>query len=29
MTQADKTTVLAALPVRPGEDPFAVTMGGF
>ena len=29
MTQADKTTMLAALPVRPGEDPFAVTMGGF
>jgi esterase FrsA len=29
MAAVDKAAMLAALPVRPGEDPFAVTIGGF
>ena len=28
-TPADKAAILASLPVRPDEDPFAVTIGGF
>src|SRR3712207_62509 len=26
---SDKAAILASLPVRPDEDPFAVTIGGF
>ena len=29
MAAQDKAAILAALPVRPGEDPFSVTIGGF
>lgn len=29
MAAQDKAAILATLPVRPGEDPFAVTIGGF
>src|SRR5215212_6658036 len=29
MTATDKAVILSTLPVRPDEDPFAVTIGGF
>ena len=29
MKKTDKAAILAALPVKPNEDPFAVTIGGF
>src|SRR5688572_25157285 len=29
MAAADKAAILASLPVRPDEDPFTVTIGGF
>jgi esterase FrsA len=29
MAAQDKAAILATLPVRPGEDPFSVTIGGF
>jgi hypothetical protein len=29
LRKIDKAAILAALPVKPNEDPFAVTIGGF